>query len=387
MNRMITCLSSGMNPWGILLILWGFWGGISLPAENGDGLEKTSPGRAPLPFIRAVYGFSSKAQPFAGVNPETIPEWLRRHGINAVFVSPDENPRMLSILRRAEIYCFEELTVFAGRSLYRSNPEWRPMTAEGKELPPDGWYHGLSPNQPDLRQKRLGDFRKRLKNPHIQGIWLDFIRYAARWEKPKPTLVDTCFSSFSLRQFELFAGITLPGSTLPEKARHIQARLPGRWVDFKVETIRSWVEEAQRIRDRERPDVWLGLFGVPWTEADFDGAVRKILGQDFGVLAAHIDIFSPMAYHKLCDRPPEWIPEITKAFRQQTQKPVWPIVQAVSDPTPLSAEEFEEAAESGARASQSGLILFTAAHIQKENRWDQVTRIFDKIQRESESPH
>jgi len=92
-----------------------------------------------------------------------------------------------------------------------------------------------------------------------------------------------------------------------------------------------------------------------------------------------------MVYHKLCGRPPAWVAEITSAFRRQTQKPVWPIVQAVSDPAPLSAEEFEEAAWHGAKASASGLILFTAAHIQKENRWDQVTNIFEKIQREIES--
>ncbi|MFB3789573.1 MAG: hypothetical protein ACE15F_24715 [bacterium] len=350
----------------------------------GHGLEKASPVRRPLPMIRAVYGFSSKAKPFADMKPEAIPAWLRWRGINAVFVAPDEDPRMLAILRQAEIFCFEELTVFAGRSLYQSHPEWRPITAAGKDLPPDGWYHGLSPNQLDLRQKRLDDFRMRLKNPHIQGIWLDFIRYAARWEKPQPTLVDNCFSSSALWQFEKFAGIMLPGSTISEKADYMQTNLPGPWVAFKAETIRAWVAEAQRIRDRERPEVWLGLFGVPWTEADFDGAIRKILGQDFSVLAAHADIFSPMAYHMLCGRPPGWIQEITQSFRRQTRKPVWPIIQAVSDPSPLSAEEFEEAAWNGAKASRSGLILFTAEHIQKENRWDQVTSIFEKIQRDIE---
>jgi len=376
---------SRVDPGRILFLLVGFPVGICLPVDMGRCLENASWVRPPLPMIRAVYGFSSQAQPFAGMKPEAIPEWLRRHGINAVFVSLREEDSMLSLLRQAEIFCFEELPVFAGRALYRSHPEWRPITPAGGELPPDGWYHGLSPCHPDLRQKRLEDFRKRLKNPHIQGIWLDFIRYAARWEKPKPRLVDNCFSSYALRQFEQFAGILLPESTLPEKARLIQTQWPGRWVDFKVETIRSWVEEAQQIRDRERPDVWLGLFGIPWTEVDFDGAIRKILGQDIGVLAAHVDIFSPMVYHKLCGRPPAWVAEITSAFRRQTQKPVWPIVQAVSDPAPLSAEEFEEAAWHGAKASASGLILFTAAHIQKENRWDQVTNIFEKIQREIES--
>ena len=341
------------------------------------GMERTPV----LPFVRAVYGFSSTAEPFKSVPKDSLPEWLRGYGVNAVFVSPNEKPEILAILREANILCLQEFTVFAGRSLYRENPKWRPIGSDGKEIEPDGWYHGLSPNQPGLRQKRLDDFRKRLKNPHIQGIWLDFIRYAVRWEKPKVILIDNCFSASALSQFERFAKVRLPESaSTSDKADFIYANHKDAWIDFKVHTIRSWVEEARRIRDRERPGVWLGLFGLPWTPSDRDGAIRRIAGQDYRKLADSVDVFSPMVYHRLCGKKPAWIGDVARSVLERTNKPVWPIVQATGEPGKMDGAEFERAVLEGAEASKTGVILFTASHIQNEKRWPQVKSVFHKIQ-------
>ncbi len=367
--------------WIRIAIVWGI---VSFPSAIADSVslkDNSFEIRVPYPsFARALYGFSSKAEPFQSLPGDSVPDWLQGMGINTVFVSPDENPSILAALRKAGIVCLQEFTVFAGRSLYRDHPQWRPVAPDGEELKPDGWYYGLSPNHPELRQKRLDDFRQRLQNPHIQGIWLDFIRYAVRWEKFQPTLIDNCFSPASLRQFEQFAGIRLsPSDSVAEKSTVILSQHRSAWVDFKVNTIASWVEEACRIRDRERPEVWIGLFAVPWLPDDFDGAIRNIAGQDFKILAENVDVFSPMVYHRLCGKTTPWIGQVALSVQNQTGKPVWPIVQATGEPGVMDATEFLEAIREGARASKNGVILFTAAHIEKEKRWPEVKQIFHQL--------
>lgn len=333
-------------------------------------------------MVKAIYGFSSEQKPFSTMNPSQYPEWLKAHGINAVFVGPTEKSAILKILNDAGILCLQKLAVFTGRSLYRSHPSWRPIMKDGHPFKPDGWYHGLSPNQPELRQRRLDEFRRRMSNQWIQGIWLDFIRYAVRWDTPHPTLIDTCFSDESLEQFERFAGIDLSKyPSVSQKADFILRHHQPRWIEFKVETIRSWVEEAQRLRDAFRPELLLGLFGIPWTPDEMDGAIRRIAGQDFSALSPHIDVFSPMVYHRLCGKSPEWVVEVTRSIQEQTQKTVWPIVQAVSEPTHLPPGEFRAVIHEAAEASGKGILLFAAHHIENEQRWKDVQIVFDRIDR------
>lgn len=307
-----------------------------------------------------------------------IPKWLNEYSINTVFVSPKERSDVLSELHKSGIFCLQEFTVFASRDLYRNHPEWRPITADGTELKPDGWYYGLSPAPFDLRQRRLDEFRKRLSNPYIRGIWLDFIRYPVRWEKSNPARIDTCFSLASLQQFEQYTKIPLPDGSIPEKSRFLLEQHKDNWIDFKVHTIVSWVEEARKIRDAERPDVWIGLFGVPWTPTDYGGAIRNIAGQDYTALAQCVDVFSPMVYHRLCGRTPDWIGQVTRSVKDQTHKPVWPVVQATSEPGTMSSGEFQDAVQEGIDASGSGIVLFTAEHIENEKRWSDVKILFQQ---------
>lgn len=351
----------------------------ALCGETGDDPSNAMNSAAYPSYARAIYGFSSDSAPFKTTPIADIPVWLIDHGVNAVFVSAREKTEVLSTLGNAGIICLQEFTVFSSRELYREHPEWRPIAADGSEVKPDGWYYGLSPTQPDLRKKRLEEFRQRLKNPWIQGIWLDFIRYAVRWEKPNPTRIDNCFSPTSLQQFERSIKTSLPGTSVAEKSRFILERRKDDWENFKAQTICSWVEEARKIRDAERPEVKIGLFGVPWTRSDYSGAIRNLVGQDFAALAQSVDIFSPMVYHRLCGRNPDWIGKVTREVKEQTQKPVWPVIQATSEPGVMDSSEFQQAVLEGANASNGGVILFTADHIEKEKRWQDVQKLFHQI--------
>lgn len=326
--------------------------------------------------IRGVYGVQSSAEPFSSMsNPERI-AFLNDHCINAVFVKTSEPEDFLRALGEAGIERYVSQACFTGRSLYREHPEWRPVTSSGETMEPDGWYHGLSPTHPELRRYRLNQVERILRNPLVDGLWLDFIRYPVRWEGTSPRIEEACFAPHSLRWFEEDTGISVPEGPTAEQAAWILETHPEEWRAFKVEVIRSWVGQVREMMNDLRPDMKLGLFLVPWLEDDFDNAIKRIVAQDAAVLAPLLDVISPMLYHDMIGRSVERIAEVTRSVKAAGNIPVWPITQAMSEPGPLSAAEFQQAIDVAATASETGVLVFGANHIENENRWAQVKTAF-----------
>jgi hypothetical protein len=121
------------------------------------------------------------------------------------------------------------------------------------------------------------------------------------------------------------------------------------------------------------------MFSVPWTETDWDGALRRIMGQDLEALAKYIDVFSPMVYHKMCGQPVPWIANITEHAHGLTDKPIWPIIQTMSKPEAMSDQEFGAAIDQARQADGSqGVILFTWKGLLEENRISTMRARFDR---------
>lgn len=330
-------------------------------------------------FTNALYGFSSKKPPFTSLNHSELAPWLLEHGVNAVFVYPNENEDVLKQIKSAGVALYQSMGVFVGKSDYQQHPEWRPLGVSGAPIKPNEWYFPLSPNHPALREQRLQRFKQRLQNPYIDGVWLDFIRFPLRWENGAPAFEQACFSPQSLDAFTEFSGIQPQGGSTKEKAQWILANHPEQWTAFKVGSIRAWVQDAAAVRDSLRKDVKLGLFGVPYSLDEYDGALRRIVGQDYALLAKHLDIISPMIYHRMIAQPVERIRDLTLALRQSTGKPVWPVLQTMNLPDELPQQEFIQSIGLAAKASQEGLILFAANHLEAENRWPQLKAALSKL--------
>lgn len=245
-------------------------------------------------------------------------------------------------------------------------------------MKPDGWYYPLSPNHPEVRKQRLERLKKRLQNPYLDGVWLDFIRFPLRWENGAPKLQQACFSDESLKVFQMFSGLQVKGGSTKEKAEWILKNHLDQWTAFKIESVRRWVAQAAALRDEIRKDVKLAFFGIPWATDDYDNALHRIIGQDYSVLAKHVDIISPMIYHRMIGRPVEWVRDLTLAIKQETRKPVWPILQTMNNPDELTQEEFMRSIQLALQASQQGAILFTSNDIEKEGRWAQVKAALSK---------
>ena len=313
------------------------------------------------PKPKSLYGFSSKLPPFAG---KTIAEQvsLFQSWGNTVVFGGYQDPSMVEAFHQAGMPVYAELGCFVGQGWWTRVPASRPVTDDGKPLETDDWYHGLNPTTPQVRQERLEALETLVTEHDIDGVWLDFIRWPCHWEFPKPHLPRTSFDRDTLSLFGRDTGIDL-GATADAiaAARTILERYEEEWTRWRCDQITSWVAEARALVKRIRPRALLGMFSVPWRLADYEGSILKIVGQDYRALAQHVDVFSPMVYHKMCGHRAEWIAEVMEEVDALTGKPVWPIIQSVDqDSAPLSAKAYGQALDVALQSSAAeGILVFT----------------------------
>ena len=128
----------------------------------------------------------------------------------------------------ARIYA--EMGIMSGvrRDDYEEHPDVQPIGADGDALPVVANYAAFAcPLSSWWRQRRLLQIEQLMGAYELDGVWLDFMRYPARWERPQPTLEQSCFCTSSLARFEERADIAVPGHSTAERAAWIldQARI------------------------------------------------------------------------------------------------------------------------------------------------------------------
>ena len=319
--------------------------------------------------MRAIYGLDRRLGPLRGKNASQVAEWVARHRFNAVFGGYRDR-KLVRALQRLKIKVFAEIPLFVGHRHWRKKGG-RPVTAAGRGLRKQGWYAGVCPNQPALQAQQLRLIRRVVQRHKVDGIWLDFIRYPARWERARQgkALPRTCFCRRCLGQFSQQTGVKLPSSKgTAGRARWILTHHHKRWVQFKTGRIVAFVRRARQIARQANPGVLVGLFAVPWRATEYRGAIHAVIGQDFRQLASHVDIFSPMLYHHMAGRDPAWIHSFVGYLHKLTGKPVLPIIQACSVPRRLSQQEFADAVTAAQKAPSRGVILFSLKHFLREKR-------------------
>jgi uncharacterized lipoprotein YddW (UPF0748 family) len=300
-------------------------------------------------MMRALYGY----RPLAG-SPAAQAAQLVDWGVTAVF-GGYEDLALVDALHSAGLRVYAEFNCFAGQQRWSDYPASRPVTAAGTPLEPIEGYYGANPAVPALRAQRLDALRHLLENHALDGVWLDFIRWPGRWERAAPIIPPTSFDAATIRQFQAATGLTGALTAAELLGEHAAA-----WHAWRCEQVRAWVEQARQIVDAVRPEAALGLFAIPWLPADFDGAVIRVMGQDVRQLAPYVDVFSPMTYHRMCDRPVHWIADTAAGMHALTQTPICPIIQSVDHPDALPADEYAEALAAALNAPDAqGAIVFT----------------------------
>jgi hypothetical protein len=308
---------------------------------------------------KALYGFSPDLPPFTGKPPAEQVAWLRGVGCTAIF-GGHENPAFVAAAHAAGMSIYAEFGCFVGPQWWEQMSESRPITADGTALEPEGWYCGVNPAIPGVRQERLAALESLLVQHELDGVWLDFIRWPCHWEVLEPTLPRTSFDLFTLSAFCRDTGINIPVVDPAAAARILLGVHETDWAAWRCAQITSWVADAWAVVRRVRPQALLGLFGVPWRLADRSGAILSIIGQDYRALSERVDVFSPMVYHRMCGCPVAWIGDVTAELRALSGKPVWPIIQSVDEPSILSAAEYGQALDVVLHhPAADGVLVFT----------------------------
>jgi hypothetical protein len=308
---------------------------------------------------KSLFGFSPDLAPFAGKTPAEQAAILRAWGSTAVF-GGYQAPGFVEAVHAAGMKIYAEFGCFFGESWWQKLPASRPITDSGEPLQAEGgWYYAVNPASPEVRREQLEALARLLTDYALDGVWLDFIRWPCHWEVHTPYLPRTSFDPDTLARFSQDTGSTLPAGDAGTSARVVLERYESEWTAWRCQQITAWVAEAKAVLRRTRPDAILGLFGVPWRLADRDGAILKIIGQDYRALGQYVDVFSPMAYHLMCGYPPGWIGDVVREVHQLSGKPVWPIIQSVDKPGPLSPAEYGECLDVALGQPASGVVVFT----------------------------
>lgn len=305
--------------------------------------------------MKGIFGLPLDSPEFKGKDYKEIAGYLKGLGINAVVGAPLDRG-LISGLRAEGIRVYAEVAIFAGEEYWLKDPRTRPVNSKGEPIARQDWYAGLCPSQEGLRKEKLAAIERIASDYDVNGIWLDFIRYPCHWEVANPLLEETCFCEVCLGKFKSDAGVNLPVDlkNTKEKAEFISSHHRQEWEAWRYGQITGFVRQARNILAKKDPGLELGLFAVPWTQDDFDNAIIRIIAQDFKALAPYVDIFSPMAYHKMSGRDISWIGKIVRYMRQATGKQVIPILQAEG----LSEAELSQAVKEALSADADGAVVF-----------------------------
>lgn len=309
--------------------------------------------------MKALYGFTPTLVPFTDKSIKEQVALLKQWGCDAIFGGYD-NPAFVEELHAQEMKIYAEFACFQGKQWWDKIPASRPTLADGTLLDPIDWYHGVNPSEPTVRDQLLAKLGTLVEDHELDGVWLDFIRWPCRWEMSTPRLLRTSFDEATLLRFAADCNLNDDSVKTWREDASVNHDYAKQWYTWRINQITSWVVEASAMIHAIRPAITLGLFAIPWRQADFAGAIETVIGQDFVALAPYIDIFSPMTYHHLCRQPTSWIADVTKEIAQLTAKPVYPVIQSVDQPTALTTADYR-AALTTAHAAADGAIIFTLA--------------------------
>jgi hypothetical protein len=322
------------------------------------------PTKRPLIAIRGVYG---------GIPQQIFDrgETLDDYGINAIWIGSGSVSRNLITdlkSRSKTLKVFAEFNTMHEAGYLKDHPDAQPIGLDGQvSPPPDGWQ-GICPTHPGYRRERMEAFRKVLVAAPIDGIWLDYHHSHASWEQAQPNLPDTCFCDRCLLRFQQKMQISLPDEPATARARRILDRHKPAWVQWRCDVFTDWVREFREIIDHERPAVLLGTFHCPWSDSDFDGALREKLAIDLKAQAKYLDVLSIMPYHARFGHSGDaaWISRQTAALGQflgikggpLERLKIWPIVQLSDWGETVPVSQVNEVLDHGTRAPATGVMVF-----------------------------
>lgn len=330
----------------------------------------------PRPWVstRAIYGGFPQAIFDRGQTPAD-------YGLNAIWVGSGSLERdQIKRYQDLGMKVYAEFNSMHEAQYLKQHPDAAPIGADGKPSPPPAGWQGISPFHAGYRRNRMDEFRRVLETFPIDGIWLDYHHAHASWERDQPIMPDTDFCAVALQQFQQRFDVTLP-SDVPAAAQSLLTQYRDQWTQFRCDVFTDWVREYREILDQTRPEALLGTFHCPWSQSDYDGAIRHKLAIDLPAQYPYLDIFSIMPYHARFgySQDPSWISRQTAALGQllgirgtaEESKRIWPIVQMADWGETVSAADATAVIDHGTRLPATGVMTF---------HWNGLSQQWDKME-------
>jgi hypothetical protein len=301
---------------------------------------------------------------------------LTSAGINTLFVSPQlaRKPGFKTLASDYEMPVYLIIPTFYNPEALEKDNSLYAITSDGRKAV-DDWVEFICPNQKEYRNKHLNDLQSLVRELSPEGISLDFIRYFVYWEKVFPDqairhLPQTCFDDTCLAVFSEKYNIQFPEEvdSRVEKANYILSDHLDTWTRFKVHVITSYVNEIIGSLHEVDSTLKINLHFVPWRDTDFDGAIRKIAGQDAGELGPLVNFISPMCYSHMVKQPPEWVHQVVTNLNNQAAGQILPSIQVgqAYRQQPFSSESFRIALKAAIEPPSNGVIFWSWEALEKD---------------------
>lgn len=307
---------------------------------------------------------------------------LNELGINAVFVHDKSiNSELMLRARKEKVKVYAEFATLNGKGYVENHPEAWAIDSSGNKVQAATWFMGVCPSDPGFRTHRIEALKHLLDQYDVAGVWMDYVHWHAQFEDPEPILPETCFCDKCIRNFQQESGINVAGKNTSDKAAFILLKHDSAWRNWRCEVIAGWAKEFRQVIKQHNPELLLGLYHCPWNDEDFNQARYRILGLDYSLLMEHVDVFSPMVYHKRMGRSPEWVKENIEWFSKIVGgKRIWPIVQAHNDPGKIDADEFRNIMNNGLSGNASGIMMFTTSSVAEDRaKLDVMRNVYDSL--------
>ena len=300
------------------------------------------------------YGYEWMTQ--LGLDEVAAARLMAQHGVDWALVQntldplpesgvPQRQPdayderRLRDALRERGIKVFESTAVFHQPAAVEADESLRPVGDDGAPLEKFDWYLGVSPHDPAYLARRIELMEEVVATHEPDGVFLSFIRFPGFWEAWTPAvrrddIRDLGFAQASIDRFASETGTEVPAGSVAERARHILARHPDEWVNWKcgvvVDAVRKLTDAAKAVR----PEVETIINGVAFPATDRGDLARRVLGQDLGAISQVAEHIETMVYHQILARDPRtWVPEVVADLRPRVRGTLLPSIQTSPDYT------------------------------------------------------
>jgi len=123
-----------------------------------------------------------------------------------------------------------------------------------------------------------------------------------------------------------------------------------------------------------------GLFAVAFIDEDYPVYKLKT-GLNYSRIKEHVDIISPMLYHRMMDKPINYIGKYVAYLREIGYKEIIPIIQVKDMPDELpdnyTEDEIKQAYEEAVRPPSSGVAFFSWDHAVEEGKTEIIKKLFE----------